>query len=122
MPGSPALRSLLATASLSIISIASATLFASDAPALHRGYYTDPSLHGDTIVFTSEGDLWSVSAHGGQAHRLTSGAGTEHSAKFSPDARPSPSAPTTKARPRSIPCPLTEACRSAAPGTATPGQ
>jgi tricorn protease len=58
---------------------------AADAPPLHRGYYTDPALHGDTLVFTSEGDLWSVDIHGGQAHRLTSGAGTENKATISPD-------------------------------------
>jgi tricorn protease len=52
---------------------------------LHRGYYTDPALHGDTLLFTSEGDLWSVSAHGGEAHRLTSGTGTESHATLSPD-------------------------------------
>jgi tricorn protease len=61
--------------------------FSSDPPALHRGYYTDAAFHGDTIIFTSEGDLWSVSIHGGQAHRLTSGAGTEHKATISPDGK-----------------------------------
>jgi len=62
-------------------------LFAADTPDLHRGYYSDPALHGDTIVFTSEGDLWSVSSRGGQAHRLTSGAGAEHRATISPDGK-----------------------------------
>ena len=52
---------------------------------LHRGYYTDPALHGDTLIFTSEGDLWSVSAQGGAARRLTSGSGSETAAKLSPD-------------------------------------
>ena len=51
----------------------------------HRGYYTDPALHTDTLIFTSEGDLWSVSLHGGEAHRLTSGTGTESGAQLSPD-------------------------------------
>ena len=61
--------------------------FASDPPALHRGYYTDPAFHGDTIIFTSEGDLWAVNIHGGQAHRLTYGAGAEHKATISPDGK-----------------------------------
>ena len=60
---------------------------AADAPPLHRGYYTDPALSGDTIVFTSEGDLWTVSVHGGAAHRLTSGSGVEEKAVISPDGK-----------------------------------
>ncbi len=58
-------------------------LFASD-PA-HIGYYRDPAVHGNTIVFTAEGDLWSVSLEGGPARRLTSGTGTEQAATISPD-------------------------------------
>lgn len=50
-----------------------------------RGYYRFPALHGDTIVFTAEGDLWKVSASGGVAQRLTSHPGTEQYACFSPD-------------------------------------
>jgi tricorn protease len=49
------------------------------------GYYRYPSLHGDTVVFTSEGDLWSVGIHGGAARRLTSGSGVESMARISPD-------------------------------------
>ncbi len=60
---------------------------AADAPPLHRGYYTDPALSGDTIVFTAEGDLWTVSVHGGAAHRLTSGSGVEDEATISPDGK-----------------------------------
>jgi tricorn protease len=60
---------------------------ANDPPPLHRGYYTDPALSGDTIVFTSEGDLWTVSVHGGAAHRLTSGSGVEDKAIISPDGK-----------------------------------
>lgn len=58
---------------------------ASDAQAAHPGYYREPSVHGDTVVFTSEGDLWVVSVHGGQAHRLTSSPGDERMATISPD-------------------------------------
>ncbi len=53
----------------------------------HSGYYRYPALHGETIVFTSEGDLWSVGARGGQAHRLTSNSGAETMATISPDGR-----------------------------------
>src|SRR5271167_2813407 len=62
-------------------------LLAADPPELHRGYYTSPALHGDTIVFTSEGDLWTVSTRGGVAHRLTSNSGAESGASISPDGK-----------------------------------
>jgi tricorn protease len=83
MPSLPALRHF-AAASLCILASAA---YAADTPDLHRGYYSDPALHGDSIVFTSEGDLWSVSVHGGQAHRLTTGAGAERRATISPDGK-----------------------------------
>ena len=51
----------------------------------NRGWYRSPSLHGDTIAFTSEGDLWLVGIEGGLARRLTSNPGDEVSAVFSPD-------------------------------------
>jgi tricorn protease len=63
------------------------TAAAADPPELHRGYYTSPSLHGDTIVFTSEGDLWTVSTHGGVARRLTSNPSVEEHASISPDGK-----------------------------------
>jgi tricorn protease len=49
------------------------------------GYYRYPAIHGDTIVFTAEGDLWKVSAKGGPATRLTSNSGQESYAAISPD-------------------------------------
>jgi len=54
-------------------------------PAGFEGYYRFPTLHEDTLVFTAEGDLWSVSSDGGQARRLTSHHGEESRAVFSPD-------------------------------------
>ena len=82
-----ALRRAALAASLCLIASSPSALIAFDAPALHRGYYSDPALHGDTIVFTSEGDLWSVSTHGGQARRLTTGSGTESKARISLDGK-----------------------------------
>lgn len=49
------------------------------------GYYRFPTLHGDTIVFTSEGDLWRVSVKGGPAQRLTTHPGMESHAAISSD-------------------------------------
>lgn len=49
------------------------------------GYYRYPAIHGDTIVFTAEGDLWSVSTKGGAARRLTTSTGEEIYAAISPD-------------------------------------
>jgi tricorn protease len=59
---------------------------AAQAPA-PRGYYRFPSIHGDTLVFTAEGDLWVVGAQGGRAQRLTSNPGLETNAAISPDGR-----------------------------------
>jgi tricorn protease len=44
-----------------------------------------PSIHGDTVAFTAEGDLWIASATNGEARRLTTHPGTEESPLFSPD-------------------------------------
>jgi tricorn protease len=50
-----------------------------------RGYYRFPTIHGDTIVFTAEGDLWRVPATGGVAQRLTTHPGLESHAAIAPD-------------------------------------
>jgi tricorn protease len=42
-------------------------------------------IHQDKIVFTYEGDLWLVTATGGDARRITHDRGEEKYAKFSPD-------------------------------------
>ena len=44
-----------------------------------------PDLHGDTVVFTYAGDLWTAPVSGGLARRLTAHPGLELFAKFSPD-------------------------------------
>lgn len=44
-----------------------------------------PDVHGDRVVFTYGGDLWTASTSGGRATRLTAHPGLEFFAKFSPD-------------------------------------
>ena len=44
-------------------------------------------VHGDTIVFTYEGDLWLAPVSGGTARRITRDGGNELYAKFSPDGK-----------------------------------
>ncbi len=58
---------------------------AQDQPGTRLGYYRFPAVHGGTIVFTAEGDLWTVGLEGGLARRLTSDPGMESHAVISPD-------------------------------------
>lgn len=46
-----------------------------------------PDIHKDTIAFTYGGDIWTVSAQGGVARRITSDDGMEIHPKFSPDGK-----------------------------------
>ena len=66
-----------------VLAASSAPLF--PGPEIPRGYYRYPAIHGDTIVFTAEGDLWSVGVPGGVARRLTSHLDEESRAAISPD-------------------------------------
>jgi tricorn protease len=47
----------------------------------------DPSLSATQLVFTFAGDLWIAPRSGGEAKRLTTGAGTEYAPCFSPDGK-----------------------------------
>jgi tricorn protease len=71
----------------SLLFLVSAIQLSGQGPEGRRGYYSSPSLHGDTVVFTSEGDLWTVSVNGGAARRLTTGLGIEDEARISPDGK-----------------------------------
>src|SRR5215475_4352500 len=46
-----------------------------------------PDIHGDKVVFTYGGDLWTAPVTGGTATRLTAHPGIEVFAKFSPDGK-----------------------------------
>jgi len=63
------------------------SLPAQDNSNTRPGYYRFPAIHGDTIIFTAEGDLWAVKAQGGEARRLTSDVGMEDHAAISPDGK-----------------------------------
>ena len=65
---------------------------ASTATAAEIGFYSQPALHGDRLVFVSEGDLWTatIAADGDgpiTAWRLTSSDGSESRPQLSPDGR-----------------------------------
>ena len=46
-----------------------------------------PDVHGDRVVFTYAGDLWTAPVAGGTAVRLTAHPGLELFAKYSPDGK-----------------------------------
>lgn len=52
-----------------------------------QGLYRFPTIAGDSVVFTAEGDLWSAPLTGGGAARLTSHPGQEIAAAASPNGR-----------------------------------
>lgn len=66
-------------------SLAAILFLVSTLAAAAPGYFRDPAIHGDTVVFVAEGDLWRVSARGGQAVRLTTHPALESQPVFSPD-------------------------------------
>jgi tricorn protease len=58
------------------------SIHAADSPTRLLRY---PDLHGDRLLFTYAGDLWSAPASGGDARRLTTHEGYEYLPRTSPD-------------------------------------
>ena len=52
-----------------------------------EGYYQNPNIHNNRIVFVAEGDLWTVPLSGGLAQRITSHPEEENFPSISPDGK-----------------------------------
>lgn len=52
-----------------------------------QGFYRQPTVMGDTVVFRSQGDLWRTTLQGGPATRLTTHAGQEAWPVLLPDGK-----------------------------------
>ena len=59
-------------------------VFAQSAPL---GYYRQPAISAESIVFVAEGDIWRTNILGGAALRLTTHAGEESNPAISPDGK-----------------------------------
>ncbi len=79
-PTMPALSRLANAAAILILLGAAPVLAADNAPLLRT-----PDIHADLVVFVHGSDIWSVSADGGLATRLTIDDGDETGPCFSPD-------------------------------------
>ena len=67
-----------------LLFLLSGSLDAQTAPGF-EGYYRYPDLHNDRIVFSAEGDIWTVPLAGGLAQRLTTHPEQESYPSISPD-------------------------------------
>ncbi len=79
-----------AMAMMSLLAVAAAVFAATptgNEASEEQGFFRYPDIYQDKIVFTSEGDLWVVSAAGGTAMRMTTAEGEERFPKFSPDGK-----------------------------------
>ncbi len=52
-----------------------------------KGYYRTPAIHGNTVIFTAEGDLWKYDISTGFTARLTTDKGLETYPCISPDGK-----------------------------------
>lgn len=54
---------------------------------IRKGYYRNPTLWKDKLIFVADDDLWEVPLSGGKAERLTAGLGEANDPSFSPDGK-----------------------------------
>lgn len=74
-------RSLVACLALSAVAGVSITALAAE------GYYRQPAISNDSIVFVAEGDLWRTGVSGGTAQRLTTNLAAESNPAISADGK-----------------------------------
>lgn len=72
---------------LSRSTLALSLALAAGQAAAAEPYFRFPSIRGDTVVFTAEGDLWRTTAAGGKAQRLTTHPAAETHSAISPDGK-----------------------------------
>lgn len=63
------------------------SFFSSFTAFAQTGYYRQPAIQGDVVVFVAEGDLWRVGVNGGSAQRLTTNLAEETLPRISPDGK-----------------------------------
>ncbi len=79
---------ILAILSLALVTAGGLCLAAQiSTPSGPEGYYRQPAIHGNTVIFVAEGDLWKVPVTGGEAVRLTTHPGEEEHPVISPDGK-----------------------------------
>src|SRR6478609_3684555 len=52
-----------------------------------KGYYRNPCIHQNIIIFTAEGDLWKYDINTGLSQRITTNDGLETDPSISPDGK-----------------------------------
>ena len=80
--------------SATLLLFAVLAVFVADIPAQAQsgetrqtGYYRQPAVSNDSLVFAAEGDLWRVGLSGGAAQRLTTNLAAESNPAISPDGK-----------------------------------
>ena len=93
MPNIPSAKKLFMSSLKRILSCTTLILLA--LPVEHAdaqsgaslGYFRQPAVSAEAIVFVAEGDIWRANIYGGAAQRLTTHAGEESNPAISPDGK-----------------------------------